>query len=71
MTYKDIVSRWPSVGDLASDLNVPADLVRKWVVRNRIPVGYWHTMTKAAEKRHIKLEVSEMVLLEHRKENNG
>jgi len=66
-TYQEIIKRWPSVGELASDLNVTPDLVRKWAVRDRIPVDYWLSLVKSAEKHDVSLKYIEMIVIEDRK----
>lgn len=42
---------WPSLVDLASDIEVPADRVKKWPQRGSIPPEYWPSMIAAAAKR--------------------
>lgn len=61
--WVNIIDRWPSIRDLAADLNVGEDAVRKWRQRNNIPAEYWSDMSKAAGKRGILLSTDEMLEL--------
>jgi hypothetical protein len=51
--FTDIISQWPSVGDLASDIGVRPALVSLWKYRDRIPGEYWAGVVAAATRRGI------------------
>ena len=51
LTHRDIIALWPSSADLARDLDVPGDNVRKWKAHNRIPGWYFTALATAAERR--------------------
>lgn len=54
MTYAQIISKWETCSDLASDLGVSAGLVRAWRHRDKIPSAYWLDVARAAEGRGFK-----------------
>jgi len=50
-THRDIIALWPSSADLARDLDIPGDNVRKWKAHNRIPGWFFTDLIAAAERR--------------------
>lgn len=50
-SHRDIIALWPSAADLARDLAVPGDNVRKWKAHNRIPGWHFADLIAAAERR--------------------
>lgn len=40
-SFREVVSLWPSRQELASELGVHPEAVRKWSERNSIPAEWW------------------------------
>lgn len=59
----EIVDLWPSMADLARDLDVPYSTVAAWKQRGSIPVGYWRHLIDAAQRRRF-ASVTSMALIE-------
>lgn len=55
--HLQILKEWPSIVDLARDLDLPYDTVRNWhrPGRENIPAEYWLAIIAAGRKRKIKL----------------
>ena len=52
-SHRDIINLWPSAADLARDLDIPGDNVRKWKFHNRIPGWFFSKLEAAAARRGI------------------
>lgn len=50
-TFVDIIRRWPTMADLADDLDLPYERVKMWRVRNSIRAKYWPAIVDAAARR--------------------
>lgn len=51
---RDIFNIWPSIKDMADDLNEKYDTVKRWKNRKRIPSDVWpRIIEKAARKEHL------------------
>ena len=68
ITAREIVDRWPSRKELASDLSAETVTVHRWVQRNSIPGWYDARILNAAKTRGIKLTADELVM--HRASHN-
>jgi hypothetical protein len=66
-SHRDIIALWPSSADLARDINVPADNVRKWKAHNRIPGWHFADLVAAAERRGIDGVSADVLALSLRK----
>lgn len=60
MTHSDILRRWPSVTDLASDMGKPYSTVNNWIARSRVPMEYWVELVDAATSRDIPLTYGQL-----------
>jgi DNA-binding transcriptional regulator YhcF (GntR family) len=65
-SYRDLIDQWPSVKTLASDLAVKPNTASKWRQRDKIPPEHWLGLVKAARKRQIRVDESQLVRLAHR-----
>jgi hypothetical protein len=61
----DIIDKWPSQTELASDLGKKPNTVSKWRQRGRIPSEEWLPMCVAARKRQINLDVNTLARIAH------
>ena len=61
--FAAVVRLWPSLGAMASDLQVEYDTVRKWKDRNNIPAWMWFEVLRAAKRRKINLDAVDLVIL--------
>jgi hypothetical protein len=52
-SHKAIIDAWPSRADLAADMGVSYDTVKKWHQRNSIPSHWWTRLVRHAIKRDI------------------
>lgn len=62
-SFREIVDQWPTVNDLAADLEEKPSTVRKWKQRNHIPSDRWLELLAHAKRRRIKLDESTLVKL--------
>lgn len=67
-SFQDILGRWPSLYDLASDLHVEYGVVKQWRRRNSVPPDRWLALVAAAEGRNILLTVEELAAAAERRE---
>jgi hypothetical protein len=51
MTFKDIIDKWPSIQELAAEVGVSKEAVRKWRERKKIPPLHWFVIEQAAMRR--------------------
>lgn len=62
MDFKTVISRWPSVQEMARELSeergsaVSANRIYKWQKNNRIPGEYFSTIARAGQKYGITVE---------------
>lgn len=61
MTIRDILDEWPSVGELADDMDVPVNTAKKWRSRQSLPVQYWDRLLRAAEHRGYSVTAEQLV----------
>ena len=52
-SFRQIIDRWPSLGDLAQDAGVAYGTAKQWRLRNSIPARYWPWVVNAAAHRGI------------------
>lgn len=52
-TFASIIALWPSVSDLAGDLDEKLDTIRKWRQRDSIPSEKWLALIDAGQRRGI------------------
>jgi hypothetical protein len=52
-THSDIIGRWPSPADFASDLGIESSHARVMKTRASIPPEYWGKVVSAAVRRGI------------------
>lgn len=59
-TFRDVMAQWPTVADMARDLDVPEPTVRSWWQRKAdtdfpgsIPGDWWVTIAAAAKRAKI------------------
>lgn len=53
MDHRQIIDLWPSVPELARDLEIPSARAYKWHERRRIPPEWWLTMLECGRARNI------------------
>ncbi len=53
-THADIIQAWPSLSELAEDMNLPYINCRMWRYRSSIPSKHWLPLALAAKKRGIR-----------------
>lgn len=61
-THSQIINLWPSLGELASDVDQDREVVRLWQKRNRIPNRHWASIAAAARKRRLGVTVEELAM---------
>lgn len=54
MTHSEIINRWPSLSDFATDLGVPYGTAKAMRRRSSIPPGHWARVVSKAALRDIK-----------------
>jgi hypothetical protein len=59
-TFRDIISKWPSVSDFADDIGVEENTAKQMRTRNSVNAKYWTSMVTAAQKRGIKLSYEQL-----------
>jgi uncharacterized protein YjcR len=70
-SFADVIARWPSIDDLAADLDQKPDTVRKWKQRRNIPADYWLDLIRSARKRRISLDERTLVRIAASTASNG
>lgn len=67
-SYRDLIDQWPqpSIKTLADDLSVKPNTASKWRQRDKIPPEHWLDLIRAARKRRIPVNESQLVRLAHR-----
>ncbi len=65
-TFRQVIDRWPSRAELARDLGVPAQNVRKWYFRDNIPGNVWWRLAQRAIMRNIPITISELAYIANR-----
>jgi hypothetical protein len=50
-TYRDVISKWHRVSDLAADIEQKPATVQAWKARDNIRPQYWLDIVKAAQRR--------------------
>ena len=53
MTHAEIIALWESTSDLSDTLNVSAQVIRKWKMRDSIPCEYWAALVEDAKAQDI------------------
>ena len=59
-TFGEIIGLWPSIADLARDLEVPYGVVKQWKRRDSIPSDRWLSIVAAAGSRGISLTLDRL-----------
>ena len=61
--HLQILKEWPSLADLARDLDMPYATVRNWSrpERAEIPHKYWRNLIKVGKKRGISLGADDFI----------
>ena len=59
--YESVIDQWPSVAELATDIDEKPGTVQKWKQRNRIPAEKWSGLLAAARQRDIKIDEATLV----------
>jgi hypothetical protein len=62
-SFADIVRQWPSMGEMAADMQQQYDTIRKWRDRDSIPSAMWFDLLRAAKRRKIVLSAEDLILL--------
>ena len=60
-TVRAIIAMWPTMTDLAEDIEVEYNTVQKWKERERIPSEHFQALLDAAKKRRIKLKAEDLI----------
>jgi len=53
MSHLEIINRWPSLGDFASDLGVAYGTAKAMRRRGKVPAEYWCRLVERAREREI------------------
>jgi len=53
-TFAEVISRWPSPAEFASDIGVRPNHVQTMKVRESIPPEYWSDLVRCAARRRIR-----------------
>jgi hypothetical protein len=61
MTFADIIARWPSLTEFASDIGVPYGVAKTWRLRHRIPVDAWPAILSASRRRGLGVTADHLV----------
>lgn len=56
----DIFEIWPTIVDMATDLDLPYQTVAKWKQRGRIPSESWGAVIEAAKARDCKVTFQQL-----------
>lgn len=51
MTHSDIIAKWNSLAEFASDISVQYGTAKQWKRRSSIPDNYWLHVVRAAQSR--------------------
>lgn len=51
--FREVISLWPSIQELADELDEKTFTVEKWRTRNRIPSWAWKRLLMKAQKRRL------------------
>lgn len=57
----DILAQWPSLAELAADLNVPYDTAKSWRRRGRVPASRWSLLIEKGRTRGIVISVNDLM----------
>ena len=49
-THREVIGRWPSRAQFASEVGVEYQTAKQWYLRDSIPGGYWLAVVDAAQK---------------------
>lgn len=60
MNFRTIIDRWPSIDQMAADLSVKPDTVRKWRERDSVPGEYWAAIVRAARDRRLAVRLEDL-----------
>lgn len=60
MNHASIISLWPSLAELAHDVDAALPAVRKWKQRGRIPPRYWPTLSKTEIAKQQRVSIEEL-----------
>lgn len=61
-THAQIVNLWPTARDLAVQIRVEVETVRRWRQRNRIPLKHWGRIVNAAKDNRYGVTHQELAL---------
>jgi hypothetical protein len=53
MSHADIINKWPSLAEFATDIAVEYGTAKAMRRRSSVPSEYWLTMVRAAEAREL------------------
>lgn len=62
--FTALIDRWPSLNDLAGDMNQKLWTVKKWRQRDSIPSVHWLALTQAAKSRGIKVSMETLAQIQ-------
>lgn len=65
-SFTAVIDAWPrpSVPTLAEDIAAPAETVKKWHQRGRIPSFWWPKVLEAAQRRDIDITLEQLAALD-------
>lgn len=69
--FTEVIDLWPSVADLAGDIDEKIDTVRKWRTRNTIPADKWARVVEASKRRRYKITPNLLVELARSDSSEG
>ncbi|MEM8615334.1 MAG: hypothetical protein AAGF20_00210 [Pseudomonadota bacterium] len=70
-TFKDLISKWESVAQLAKDLGYPYERVSQWGKRDSIPPEYWPDIIAAAPKRGLTIDINALLKMRANTKNKN
>jgi hypothetical protein len=50
-SFSEVLALWPTLSELAADLDLPYGVVKQWRRRNSIPSDKWQALVLAAQRR--------------------
>jgi hypothetical protein len=65
---RDIFTKvWPNARVMADELGLPADTVRRWQNRKRIPVSAWPVIIEKAARRDVLITAAQLLTLNRKR----
>lgn len=59
-SFRDIISRWPSISDFADDIGVEENTAKQMRTRNSVNARYWLAMVEGGRKRGLDISFEKL-----------